>query len=280
MHDKIALHAVLGLLLAVALCACDAGPQATQTPPPTDTPVPPTDTPLPPTSTPRPMPTATPILPSAESILEASSNALEEAGSWHMEADIRMEIAIQGLSVDVPIAMTMDFQAPDRSHATVSAELLGMALEMETIIIGDTIYATDPTTGEWMVVEESAIPFSPQGLTGLGSDDLDGLVVEALEALDGVPAYHLVGTVSSEAIGLAPPGIDAELGGELQIEYWIGVEDDLPMQVVLKGEVTAVGEELGTLALEVLATFSDHGKPVIIEPPDMPSAAAAALPSG
>jgi hypothetical protein len=157
---------------------------------------------------------------------------------------------------------------------------LGMALEMETIIIGDTIYATDPTTGEWMVVEESAIPFSPQGLTGLGSDDLDGLVVEALEALDGVPAYHLVGTVSSEAIGLAPPGIDAELGGELQIEYWIGVEDDLPMQVVLKGEVTAVGEELGTLALEVLATFSDHGKPVIIEPPDMPSAAAAALPSG
>jgi hypothetical protein len=273
------LHVALGLLLAVALCACDAGPQPTQTPPPTHTPVPATDTPLPPTPTPRPTPTPTETLPSAESILEASSNALEEAGSWHMEADIRMEIAIQGLSVDVPIAMTMDFQAPDRSHATVSAELLGMALDMETIIIGDTIYATDPATGEWMVVKESAMPFSPQGLTGLGSADLEGLVLEGLETLDGVRAYHLVGTVSSEALGLAPPGIDADLGGELQIEYWIGVEDGLPRQVALEGNVTAVGDELGTLALEVLATFSDHGKPVTIEPPDMPSAAAA-RPSG
>jgi hypothetical protein len=90
-----------------------------------------------------------------------------------------------------------------------------------------------------------------------------------------VPAYHLVGTVPSEALGLTPPGIDVDLGGELQIEYWISVEDDLPMQVVLGGNVTAVGDEQGTLVLEVLATFSDHGKPVTIEPPDMPSATAA-----
>lgn len=275
MDGRRVLRSVLGLLLAVSFCACGAGAEPTQTLLPTDTPFPPTDTPLPPTSTPRPTPTPTRILPSAESILEASSNALEEAGSWHMEADITMEMAIQGLSLDVPIAMTMDYQAPDRSRASVSAELLGMALEMETIVIGDTIYATDPTTGEWMVVEESAMPFSPQGLTGLGSGDLDDLVVKGLETLDGVAAYHLVGTVSSEAIGLAPPGVDAELEGELQIEYWIGVEDDLPMQVMLEGEVTAVGEELGTLALEVLATFSDHGKPIEIEPPDMPSVASA-----
>jgi hypothetical protein len=149
-----------------------------------------------------------------------------------------------------------------------------MALELETIIIGDTIYVTDPTTGEWMVVEESVVPFSPQGLTGLGSSDLDGLVLQGLETLDGVPAYHLVGTVSSDALGLAPPGLDAEIGGELQIEYWIGVDDDLPRQVTLEGNVTAVGEEMGTLGLEVVATFSDHGKPVTIEPPDMPSATA------
>ena len=174
-----------------------------------------------------------------------------------MEADIKMEVSMQGLSVDVPIAMTMDYQAPDRSHATVSAELLGMALEMETIIIGDTIYATDPATGEWMVVEESAIPFSPQGLTGLGSADLDRLVLEGLETLDGVPAYHLVGTVSSEALGLAPPGIEADIGGKLQIEYWISVEDDLPRQVVLGGNVTAVGEDLGTLDLDCLLYTSD-----------------------
>jgi hypothetical protein len=268
MDDRRVLSAVLGLFLAIALCACGAEPAPTAT-------LPPTETPLPPTPTPRPTATPTPALASAESILETSSNALEEAGSWHMEADIRMEISMQSLSVDVPIAMTMDFQAPDRSHATVSAELLGMALELETIIIGDTIYATDPTTGEWMVVEESVMPFSAQGLTGLGSADLEGLVLEGLETLDGVPVYHLVGTVSSEALGLAPPGLDADLGGKLQIEYWIGVEDDLPMQVALEGSVTAVGDELGTLGLEVLATFSDHGKPVKIEPPDVPSAAAA-----
>ncbi len=277
MHDRRVLHAALGLLLAAVLCGCGAGAEPTRTALPTDTPFPPTNTPLPPTSTPRPTPTPTQILPSAESILEASSDALEEAGSWHMEADITMEMAIQGLSLDVPLAMTMDYQAPDRAHATVSAELLGMSLEMETIIIGDTIYATDPTTGEWMVVEESTMPFSPQGLTGLGSGDFEGLVVKGLETLDGKPAYHLVGTVSSEAIGLDPPGVDVELGGELQIEYWIGVDDDLPMQVVIEGEVAAVGEELGTLVLEVRATFSDHGKPMEIEPPDMPSAATAKL---
>ena len=71
---------------------------------------------------------------------------------------------------------------------------------------------------EWMVVEESVIPFSPQGMTGLGSADLDGLVLEGTETLDGVPAYHLVGTVPSEALGLTPPGIDVDLGGELQID--------------------------------------------------------------
>jgi hypothetical protein len=257
MHDRRVLHFALGFLLAVALCACGAGP---------------TNTPLPPTAIPNPTPTPTPPPPSAESILEASASALEEAGSWHMEADIQMEVAVQGLSVDVPFTMTMDFQAPDRSHATVSADLLGVALEMETIIIGDTIYATDPRTGEWTVVEEPAIPFSPRGLTGLGSGDLEGLVLEGLETLDGVLAYHLVGTVSSEALGLAPPGLEGDLGGDVQIEYWIGVEGALPRQVMLEGEVTAVGDELGTLTLAVLATFSDYGKPVIIEAPDMPEA--------
>jgi branched-chain amino acid transport system substrate-binding protein len=91
------------------------------------------------------------------------------------------------------------------------------------------------------------------------------------ESLDGTPVYHLAGDIPLEKLELD----DSDVEGNMQIDVWIGVEDDLVRQMTMVGEIPVdeAGEmlpgagELGTLDLTMTITWSDFGKDVIIEAP-------------
>jgi branched-chain amino acid transport system substrate-binding protein len=252
------------LWVGVALAAC--GPTPTPTPlPPTDTPtpVPPTytPTPVPPTATPTPTPTPTP--PSPQGLLEDALAALE-TDAYHFEMDMLMAVAEAGMSMEIPFTFAGDFQPPDRAQGTVSMSFLGMTIESEVITVGDTAYTTNMETGEWEISTEEASPFSPGDFTGVDPADIEGLTLAGEETLDGTPVYRLTGVVTAEQLGDAMEGAE----GELQVQYWMGIDDGLLHKGAVEGELSI---EDGTIEMTVTTTYSDYGQTVAIEPPEMPA---------
>ncbi|MGD9050078.1 MAG: LppX_LprAFG lipoprotein, partial [Anaerolineae bacterium] len=256
-----------------------AGIFATQTAEaPTDTPAPtPTFTP---TSTPTVTPMPTPTLPSAQALLEAALGILETE-SYHFGMDMQMKATEGTMTMEIPFTFVGDFEAPDRVQGSMSMTMFGMTIEMEVITIGETAYATNPDTGEWEVGAESAAPFSPEDFAGIDPADIEDLTVTGEVSLDGTTAYHLQGIASAQDMGPAM----ADIEGELQLEYWIGVADGRLRQNTVEGELLAPGEA-GTIGLVATTTYSDYGQAVAIEPPELPTpipvatfAAAAATPA-
>lgn len=192
---------------------------------------------------------------------------MENLDSFHFEMDLLAKMESEGLSLDIPITFSGDFQAPDRVKGIVNATFFGFSVEMETIAIGDTTYQQNPLSGQWEVSTEPATPFGgPQDLL---SDELfavEDLELVGAETLDGTPVYILVGVVPPEAFD--------EEEGEFSVQMWIGRGDLYLRQMKLEGEAPLdggfLGEEAagGKASLTMTFTLSGFDEPVTIEPPE------------
>ena len=240
---------------------------------PTDTPLPePTPTPVPPTATPKPEPkpqksTPTPVAqhPSAQDTLQTSLDALSALDAWHLELEMPLIVKFRGLSIEVPARYVGDYRGHGRIEGELSLQLLGLMVEKEVIFESQSVGMRDragggrsfsrrPTNILWMM---ETLGFHPA--------DIEDLETVGTETLDGVEVYHLTGRVPVEDIQLAQDGAEMELQGELQFDIWSGVEDALPRQVMVGGEMDVRGGEVeATLQVVGMATLSDFGVPVAI----------------
>lgn len=273
------------IALGIILAAC--GPSAEQlaaqtaaawTPTPTRTPFPiytpiPTNTPIPPPTPTLILPTTFPTLPpipvgdSPETILQNTQLAMAAAQSYHFELEMLFDIAAPGMSMAFPAIFSGDFQAPDRMQASLSMNILGSVIETQVVVIGDASYSTDPETGEWLPKSSSLFPVEPLDFVGSYDTELLNAELVGIEEIDGVQAYHLTGTVDAKELGEDFSAVQADV----QMEYWIGVDDFLvrriTMVVFMVAEVEAGYGEDAEMLINVDMMLSDFGKEVIIEPP-------------
>jgi hypothetical protein len=250
-----------------------AAPTATHTPTntPTFTPMPTSTTTPAPTDTPVPTPTPTPV--SALALLENALAAQEQASSYHFDTELQMSLEQEGISMDIPMIFSGDFQSPDRMRGTFSMSFFGLTVEMEQVTIGDMVYATNPESGEWEVGEEPVTPFAVEDLTALDAADLEDLVFLGVETLDDIEVYHLQGVATGQALGEA----FGEIEEALQVEYWIEVESGYLRQSALEGELTFEDEDTslfgeigaGKISMVMMMTFSNHNEDVVIEAPEV-----------
>ena len=171
----------------------------------------------------------------------------------------------------MPFDLIGDFLAPDRMHATMSMSFLGSTMEIEMINIGDTAYTTDPETGEWIsnANPDEIAPFDPNAFIGSEEYDLEDPVLVGIEVIDGVPAYHLSGDVSSTDF----EELMGEQAGEgtMTIDFWIGVEDLLLRKITMSADFSGSlmegmeGDQQITLLIEIV--FSNYNAEISIEPP-------------
>ena len=143
---------------------------------------------------------------------------------------------------------------------------MGFTIASEVITIGDTTYQTDPETGQWEITTDTVSPFTdPQEFVGAETSEIQDLVFTGEVTLDGTRTFHLKGMASPEAFG--------EGSGELQLEYWIGIEDSLIRQIAMEGELGGDtlfdGSTASTATITMTMVFSDFGKPVSIEAPEV-----------
>ena len=205
--------------------------------------------------------------------LEEALKSVVEAEPFHFEVDASAQIPFAGMKMDLPIEIVGDFQPPDSAHATMTASVGPVSFASETIMVDGTLYFTDPATGEWQSsTSTGSVLSSPLGIIGTVGQAVESLAMVGTEVLEGIGV---------EVDHLTASSVIAELGGpegEVQIDIWIGVEDSRVYQIGLEAEVPAyiispeMAEMLGdiSVALEATFAFSDFGKPVTIEVPELP----------
>ena len=310
---------LVSVLIAIVLACGDPDPEPTPVPPtatlvPTNTPVPPTATPVPPTATPVPTntpvpPTATPVPTNtpapvatpmsvatpesapapeddrtASEILADAASALAELDSFRLFTEMVISTAQGGTSIELPITLQADFQKPLDSQGSVVIDIGFFKIEIKFITVDGDFYMTDPETGEWILGASASdfLPLNPSDFADaenfVGPDLLsesDKLTLEGTEEVDGIEAYRITASADSGSVAMLE-GLD----GELDMMFWVGVEDGLLHRIMANGKLAmpdtgaAQSDSLlgglggGDTGFEILIEYSDFNVPFQIEAPE------------
>lgn len=187
-------------------------------------------------------------LPDARALLEEATNKIQTAESFQLTIDATgYPVAIStgdfALPVDLPLAFEYaegTFIAPDRLQAVVEVSLGELATTADVVAIGDAQYLrSDVLTQNRWLEEQIVAGFSPQGLIapeGGISDALNsitGLEMVGETDLDGLPVYHLHGTIDAQNVYSLTFGLIGTTEGMLDVDVYILPEERLVEQVVV-----------------------------------------------
>ena len=206
--------------------------------------------------------------PSSQALLASANEAMEAVESYHLESALYMTLGAGDSEEKTTIRLVVDSQAPDRLRGCLSQSgPLGM-IEVQFVRIGAVIYTATPQSGEWETREssEGSIDF----LDFMGDDIISNVKepsVDGLGILNDVKVHRLTGTVPAATLGDTTflGDFDVGGGGELEVIYYVGVDDSLVRRFIAEGMVELAGEEIVDLFLSV--EVSDFGE-VLVEAPE------------
>ncbi len=211
---------------------------------------------------------------------------MSELDSYRVTMDANLSVGSGGLTLEIPVIVTVDYASPDRSQGLSSIDLGFFKTEVKFVAIGEDFYFTDPETGEWVkgggydllpfISPDQLIDFDDSGtlydFRGLSQDDSG--TVSGPESFEGVSAYRLSYSIDDQAADDMDSGL-----GAMNIDLWIGAEDNLLRRLQISGQFSVEDEQAGSssttpldalsgdVELEALVTFSNFNDPVVIEPP-------------
>ena len=194
---------------------------------------------------------------------------MRDVPSFHFDMDVEMTLAVNGNEMDIPIAFTGDFQAPDRIKAFISLTLPFTDINTEVVEVEDITYVKNPGTGNWdTIIDENVFFITPNEFIG---NKLTALNVSRLAGVEplGKRDYYILKAS-------APPGILMDSENDVEISIWIGTKDSIIKKVALTGDIRIDKDNWmigniykgGIATINLTTTFSDFETPVMIEPPE------------
>ncbi len=194
---------------------------------------------------------------------------MAEVLTYALEIDIVLDIRTGGLAIEVPVKYAGDLHAIGYSSADLTITIPFQVIESKLITSGGTNYLFDPVASKWEVLPGNT-PFFAGPSVFLGTDATDTTDLNLLrsETIDGVETH----VVSAMRLGVEIGGAT----GDLDVVYWIGVNDGLLRKVEANGLVE-FGEEgvpgldfsIASANATLTARFFDYGKSVDITTPDL-----------
>ena len=194
---------------------------------------------------------------------------MSEAVTFALEIDFILDVRTGGLAIEVPVKYAGDLHAIGYSSADLTITIPFQVIESKLITSSGTSYILDAVANTWEPLPGDSPFFAgPSVFLGSNASDATDVVLVRSETLDGTQT-HVVSAVR--------PGV--EIGGatgDLEVVYWIGVDDGLLRKVEASGLVE-FGEE-GVPGLDfsiaganatLTARFFDYGKDVDITTPDL-----------
>jgi hypothetical protein len=213
-----------------------------------------------------PEPTPAPVSKTPEEILEAASSRLAETTSVHFTLSVSGDTFIDSGKTIRLLGAEGDLVRPDRVQTTFQAEVMGRAVSLQLITIGEQSWTTNILTGDWgpAPLEFSYRPdilFSTQDGIGPVMGRVEGVMRAADEQIDGHDAYHLTAEVDESIVG--PLTYYTIKGSPVTAELWI----DRETHDLLRAELAEPPREDGSEPAVWTLDLSHHGQPVEIEPP-------------
>jgi hypothetical protein len=205
--------------------------------------------------------------PTAADLLELASRRLAQTKSVHFALDIEGDTYIDSAHTIRLLGAEGDLVRPDRVRTTFQAEVLGRAISLQLITIGDKSWTTNLLTGEW---ENAPLEFAyrPDVLfsTQNGIGPVMGRVNDAKrledEETSGRQTYHIQSTVDQSVVG--PLTYNTIQGSPVTVDLWIDRET---LDLVRAQMSEPPGPERPKPAQWTL-DLSHHGEDIAIEPPD------------
>ena len=200
--------------------------------------------------------------------------AMSELQSFAFDVSGTLNVQTANGPLEVPLTFTGAAAAPDRSAGTLVLSVYFFVLEMDAILIGDTMWTTNPQQpGAWVKSEVGTLALpNPALLMSGGTPALSEASVAGRERLDGADTIRLSGVAQLEALDRLDLGGDS---GRIPTEAWIGADDKLVRRIVAEGSVStdSLGLQLegfeisGDASLRLDIRLSNFNAPVAIEPP-------------
>ena len=205
----------------------------------------------------------------AELVLAESAEAMSEVESFTFEVTGFLLVDSADGEVRIPLTYGGVSEAPGRSRGSLVLNVFFFSLQIDLVIIGDTVWTTNPQTEVWEEAPSDSIALpNPALLIGGDTPTLSDPVTVGTEQVDGVETIHLRGVPQIDALS----GLGEKLAGA---DVWVGAEDLLVYRIVAVGEIDldSLGLPLASAGLtgsaELLLDIrlSDFNTPVEIEPP-------------
>jgi hypothetical protein len=204
--------------------------------------------------------------PTAEALLELASRRLAETATVRFVLDVEGETYIDTGRAIRLLGAEGDLRRPDRVRATFQAEVMGRAITIQLITIGEESWTTNVLTGEW---GRAPLEFAYQPDVLFSTQDGIGPVMGRVqdaerlndEEISGRPAHHLRATVDEEAVG--PLTYYTITGSPVTVDLWI---DRDTHDLLLAQLSEPPGAERPNPAVWTLE-LSHHDEDITIEPP-------------
>jgi hypothetical protein len=218
-------------------------------------------------ASPTPLPTASPAPTlTPQSILEMASRRLAETSSVHFVLSIEGDTFLDSGDSIRLLGAEGDLVRPDRVRTEFQVEVLGRAVSLQLITIGDTSWTTNVLTGEWghaplEFAYRPDILFSTQDGIGPMMGSVDEVERLADEEVSGRPAYHLQAQVDESVVGTLT--YQTITGSPVTVDLWVDQETHDLLRAQL---AESPGPERPNPAVWTLE-LSHHDEDVEIEPP-------------
>lgn len=214
----------------------------------------------------QPQPTPTVATESPETILEAASARLAETQSVHFTLDVAGDTFIDSGKTIRLLGAEGDLVRPDRVQTTFQAEVLGRAVSLQLITVGEQSWTTNILTGAWgpAPLEFSYQPdilFSTQDGIGPVMGRVEDVKREADDKVNGRDAYHLTAQVDESIVG--PLTYYTIKGSPVTADLWIDRETNDLLRAQLAEPPRNDGSDPAVWTLDL----SHHGQSIDIEPP-------------
>lgn len=243
-------RAIWFLLLVLMVVGCQDDTPAGQTP------VPPTPT-IPPTPTPDPT-----------VVLRSAANAMLNLDSVHVE--ITREGGPAYLDPDQTLNLSGavgDYAAPDAIQAIVTVLGPGIALEIQTVAIGNEQWITNPLTQQWELLPPGwgfnpAILFDEAiGWLPLLTENVSNATIVETTEIGGQVRQRLQATVAGESVTAVTGGI-VQATTPVTVDIWLD-----PATFYVSSLSFELPDPAGGEPSQWELTFSNYNVPVSIEPP-------------
>jgi hypothetical protein len=191
---------------------------------------------------------------------------LAETPTVHFVLEVEGETYIDSAGTIRLLGAEGDLRRPDRVRTAFQAEIMGRAISLQLITIGEQSWTTNVLTGEWEPAPmefayQPDILFSTQDGIGPVMGRVEGAVRLEDEDVAGRPAYHLQATVDQETVG--PLTYYTITGSPVTVDLWIDQETHDLLRARMSEPPGTARPHPAIWTLDL----SHHGEDVAIEPP-------------